>query len=244
MSTTSKNIWHTALNGDLTFLPFVHSKVPHVFREGEYLDLLRHWPDGENFQPFSNTGRVPKGPSDARRVFVLGGSQHDRLPYKARDFWNDFHDRVAGSKAKDVLLGRLRKYAATSDLEEIKSCGFDIDVLLMTDDAGYALPPHTDAPYKLFTFLIYCGDHVEFDGFDTVLYETEETGLLGARELHHDRRKFREFDRVKYKSNSGFFFLRSDNSFHGVEAVPEVKLKRELIMITGYIGGLPTRFEF
>lgn len=224
--------------------PFPHRKLSEVFSATTYSRMLSHWPSDNNFTPFSDTGRVPKGPSDSRCVFVLNSQRHIDDNSEMAEFWREFYRTFAGFEEKSSLIKSIEPYISTDDAKQIKLEGLDVDILLMRDRAGYSLPPHTDAPYKLFTLLIYCGDYVELPGFDTIIYETSDQSLLGAREVHHDRMNFREVDRVKFKSNNGFFFLRTDNSFHGVEAVPATDIQRDLIMVTGYIGGFPERFNF
>ena len=216
--------------------------VDNALSQESYSAVISNWPAATCFQAYSETGRVPVGPYDLRKVFVLSDERIETLDASKRKFWQSFRDEIAGDHLLEHYLGKLRSTISSTELTIIERNGLSIDALLISDQHGYKLPPHTDAPYKLFTFILYCGELVESRELGTVLYRPLDQGLAKAQEIHHDPSLFRVVKVVDYRSNRGLYFQRTNLSFHGVEHRSPSFVERSLIMITGYIGGPPSRF--
>lgn len=86
------------------------------------------------------------------------------------------------------------------------------ETLLIRDKPGYAIGPHTDHPDKVISALFYLQGQ---EG--TSLYVPKEEGFTCPGGPHHKFNKFTKVKTMPFKPNSLFAFLKTNNSFHGVE---------------------------
>lgn len=102
----------------------------------------------------------------------------------------------------------------------------NVRIQMCRDFPGYKIGPHTDGK-EYSTLLFYLTDR-EYD-CGTCIYEPLNKDFTSDGTQHFDVSGFRLVEKAPYKPNSGFGFIRSDNSFHGVE---ETDIVRNLIQVT------------
>lgn len=98
---------------------------------------------------------------------------------------------------------------------------------LARDLPDYWIAPHTDAPAKLVSIMFYLPETEGVHG--TSIYVPKD-GKLTSKESDGPGREF--FDvayTVPHKPNSAFAFLRTDNSWHGVEKAKRTGYRDSLI---------------
>jgi len=112
--------------------------------------------------------------------------------------------------------------------------------LLCRDFANFALNPHTDAGAKLVVGIFYLPKDDSMVEFGTSLYRPKEPML---REFYNSVRFPRDrFNLVKTfenRPNSFAAFLKTDNSFHGVEDRPYSNAGRDVLFWIPRIGKIP-----
>lgn len=92
---------------------------------------------------------------------------------------------------------------------------------LMRDTSAYDLRPHTDAPVKLVSIVLYVrADAGERLG--TLLYRPKDPAFRCEGNDYHDMSGFLEAKEIPFKPNSAFVFVRDDHTFHGVGFKPAV----------------------
>jgi len=106
--------------------------------------------------------------------------------------------------------------------------GNNIRVQLCRDLPGYKISPHTDGQEEIETILIYLPKYGAV-GQGTSVYVPKNKGFTSDGTKHHDRALFDLLFTTEYKPNSAFGFIRSDNSFHGVEPTTQT---RDLIQVS------------
>lgn len=97
------------------------------------------------------------------------------------------------------------------------------DALLIRDRTNYALGPHTDNPIRYVVFIVYLPETAENEHLGTTLYVPNKLGLTCPGGPHYDRKDFSPAFTSPYRPNSALAFVKTDNSFHGVEPVAEGK---------------------
>lgn len=165
-----------------------------------------------------------------RRLFPLNAETMQSMPKPERRFWKIFSEYCA--KLTPSLLGALPAPPAgqqfrTADPGELKT---RID--LWSDRGGYQITPHTDAPHKLATFLLYCSPSPELSDEGTSIYrplDPERTCWSGRQ---WPAEEFEEVFRSPYGANHLFGFRKTDRSFHGKRSVAESSSDRRTIAIT------------
>lgn len=105
--------------------------------------------------------------------------------------------------------------------------GGNIRVQMCRDFPGYTIGPHTDGKKEYSTELYYLTDK-EYD-CGTCIYVPKQHGFTSDGRSHLELSGFTRHSRAPYKPNSGMGFIRSDNSFHGVEPTDIV---RNLIQVS------------
>jgi len=119
------------------------------------------------------------------------------------------------------LFARLRNGRLKRQLCDIFGVGnpdlLKDECLLIRDIAGYHIGPHTDSPAKVITVLFYLPPDESLTGAGTSIYEPLKPGFTCEGGPHYPASDFRIVETMAFKPNSAFAFLKSNNSFHGVE---------------------------
>lgn len=95
--------------------------------------------------------------------------------------------------------------------------GSNIRTQLCRDFGGYSIGPHTDGRKENMTILFYLPKDDSQPRLGTSVYAPKDRSFTCDGSKHHDFEQFDKLFTVPYVTNSCFGFIRSDNSFHGVE---------------------------
>jgi hypothetical protein len=96
-------------------------------------------------------------------------------------------------------------------------CGVSLRIQLCRDFGGYCIGPHTDGRKETQTILFYLPKDGSKSELGTSVYVPKDKTFTCDGSKHHDFDKFDKLFTAEYKPNTCFGFIRSDNSFHGVE---------------------------
>jgi hypothetical protein len=176
--------------------PWPHFYVPQVFSPAFYREILVNLPLREQMEPL--------GTSTPNR-FLYWLDKKGVRPVVA-PFWDDL---------RAALLYDL--WGVLEDKLEVlgRACGAE----LLHDLPGYRLGPHTDTVDKLVTGLIYLPETAVHAKQGTVLYHSKVPDPCGKGHKLGDP-TYKPAKTIPYVPNSGFFFVRTDWSFHGVNPTP------------------------
>lgn len=106
--------------------------------------------------------------------------------------------------------------------------GPNIRVQMLRDKPNYSIGPHTDGQREISTILFYLTDK-EYPAAGTCAYVPNDPSFRCDGKKHHEFDGFKKIKQAKYAPNMGFGFIRSDNSFHGVEPCD---IERNLIQVS------------
>jgi hypothetical protein len=95
--------------------------------------------------------------------------------------------------------------------------GNNIRTQLCRDFGGYSIGPHTDGRKESKTILFYLPKDDSQPYLGTSVYVPKDKQFTCDGTKHHDFDKFNRVNTAPYVPNTCFGFIRSDNSFHGVE---------------------------
>ena len=98
----------------------------------------------------------------------------------------------------------------------------ELDVMLRwsRDVKGYSLGPHTDYSGKVATLLFYLPDSTNAGPWGTSIYAPKSSQKILA-DRHYYREDFNLVQTFPFAPNTMFGFLRTENSWHGVEPLTE-----------------------
>lgn len=95
--------------------------------------------------------------------------------------------------------------------------GMNSRIQLCRDLAGYSIGPHTDGRKDTKTVLFYLPKDDTNPILGTSVYVPKDSSFTCDGSEHHEPKLFDRVLTIPFVPNSCFGFIRSDNSFHGVE---------------------------
>jgi hypothetical protein len=103
-------------------------------------------------------------------------------------------------------------------------------VLIVRDSTTYSLGPHADAARKVLSFLFYLPPDDSKAHLGTSIYVPLDLTFRCEGGPHYDFKKFRRVLTMPYVPNTLFAFMKTSNSFHGVEPIQEQGIRRDLML--------------
>jgi len=207
--------------------------VPEVFPREFYEELVSHLPERDAYAPISDVRPVTKRYGTTRSIMMLRPEAVAKLPERARTAWDHLGRTLFLGEFTNMLLYRFKPL-----LEErfgnVGNVEFYHEGMLVRDDTGYDLGPHTDAPRKVISALFYLPRDASRPHLGTSIYVPTDRQFTCPGTRHHP---FDDFERVRtmpYVPNAMFAFLKTANSFHGVEPVAEANAPRDLLLYDIY----------
>jgi hypothetical protein len=206
--------------------PFPHTFVENVFSDSFYAEILQRIPHLDYYVRLRDTARVRGEYPPERFVFFLAhDAMLDSLPEGEATFWRTLRDWLTGPDwiAKvDNFLGNNIPPASDEKLV--------VEVQLIKDFSGYRFPPHTDIPAERAAAIFYLPTDERWAAHGTSLYVPNDSLVRCEGLVHHERSRFIRASTLPYRPNSLLVIPKSTSSFHGVEAIKETGIVRDLLL--------------
>jgi hypothetical protein len=146
-----------------------------------------------------------------------------------RDFWSGLGDKLTNGRLQKTLLTKFHTWV-DARLEGAPPHDFVDEAMLVEDITNYALGPHTDSPSKVITVLFYLPKDDSQRHMGTSIYTPKDPTRRCPGGPHYEREGFNRVATMPFTPNSMFAFVKSDNSFHGVERVTDPDVRRWLML--------------
>ena len=208
--------------------PFPHVYVHDVFPRDFYAHLIGQLPDDGRYQPFPT-------PYESRLSIDLKRESAAELG----PFWQAFESWING---QDFLNGMVQRFAQLlplmhrhrASLVDANTSDGKVSIrahtILNRDYANFALGPHTGGVSKFIVAIFYLPKDDRFSEFGTSIYRPREAGFVAWESLVYPHDKFDLVRTFPNLPNSLFVFVKTDNSFHGVEPGQDRNDGRNLLM--------------
>ncbi len=230
-SGVEEHVIYQVANSPIREYPFPHIYVESVFPWDFYSELRRNWPGGTNLVSLRSTGRVHQDYPPERFVMQLCESEVNKLPGEARQFWTGFAEwLVVKQRFMQILIEKFGSHVQRRFGTGLGSVGFFAESLVVRDYTNFSLGPHTDAPHRLMSLLFYCPDDDARKHLGTSLYTPVDPDFSCTGGRHYPQHLFRKVATMEYRPNTLFAFLKTDNSFHGVEPIGDAKVLRDVLL--------------
>lgn len=108
-----------------------------------------------------------------------------------------------------------KKFGLTGDYSD--------ETLLIRDVKGYKIGPHTDATHRVLSAIFFLPWGDGNPGLGTSIYTPKDKSFKCEGGPHYSFDKFDKVKTIPYEPNTMFVFLKTDNSFHGVEETTETR---------------------
>lgn len=227
-SDVSLHVTYKVANAPVNLYPFPHIYVTDVFPEDFYRELRSHLPPPEFFKNPKALGRVGSGYPDTRFILPLTRDDVQALPEPLRSFWEGLAQWLLGGFGS-MVLAKFEQFLSQR-FSNTRAMQYHDEAMIVQDYTTYSLGPHTDAPSKVFSFLFYLPADDSLAHLGTSIYVPKNPRFTCQGGPHH---KFELFDRMMtmpFLPNTLFAFLKTYNSFHGVEPVQEAGVRRDLLL--------------
>jgi len=229
-SDVEESVVYKILNTPMNIYPYPHFYVESVFPEDFYLMLRANWPDTAHLTSISETARIRDGHYKERFVLPLLPDKIATLPVEMAAFWQEASSWLLGDRFLQVLIQKFQPYIdkrfGSSDIK----LKLEPDALVVRDFTNYEIGPHTDLPIRLLSLLFYCPGSGGKEHLGTSIYRPVDTRFTCEEGQHYPFDKFRRITTMKYRPNSLFVFMRTNNSFHGVEKIKDKGVMRDLLL--------------
>ena len=209
--------------------PYPHILVHEVFPPAFYRELRANLPEESALKTLGALGRVKGTDYAARLVMPLTRQTVATLPDAQRAFWQGVGDWILGGVFMQIMIAKFAPYLQRR-FGDLGKVAFSDEVLIVRDSSAYSLGPHTDARHKVLSFLFYLPADDSMAHLGTSIYMPNDPRFRCEGGPHHDFGNFRRMHTMPYVPNTLFAFMKTSNSFHGVEPIREQAIRRDLML--------------
>jgi hypothetical protein len=209
--------------------PYPHIYVPDIFPADFYAEMRRNLPPQSAMKNLGELGRVTGHGYPARGVLPLSPEHLAPLDEARRAFWQGVQQWLLGRRFGDTMIGKFAPYLAQR-LGDLRAVRFWTEALIIRDSTTYALGPHTDTPSKALSFLFYLPQDASKAHLGTSIYMPRDAAFVCEGGPHYEFDKFDRMLTMPYVPNALFAFMKTQNSFHGVEPILETEVQRDLLL--------------
>jgi hypothetical protein len=209
--------------------PYPHLYVRDVFPEDFYARLRANLPSAPQFRTLSSLGRVTEDYPDTRLVVPLTREQTERFEPEQRAFWLELAGWMLGPVFGQLMIAKFGAYLLQR-FKDLQTQSFADEALIVRDRTQYSLGPHTDSTSKVLSFLFYLPPDASMAHLGTSLYVPKDPRFTCPGGPHHDFELFRRVRTMEYLPNTLFAFMKTPDSFHGVEPITQPDVQRDLLL--------------
>ena len=238
-----KHIINKIEKSELFDYPFAHKFIENIFPIEIYNKLLKSLPDKSFYVPITETGLVSKNYSPERFVIDLEPKNLEVLQNEIKSFFKNLIQILISPELFSIISSQL--HLAINDViknfteKQKRDYGTDnIEFVaffqLVKDLTKFSLGAHTDAPDKFFSFLFFLPSNDSLSKIGTTVYNKSQKGLTYDKRHYskeETKKLFVPFKTYPFIPNSLLIFLRSNNSFHGVEEINIMQEERNVLLL-------------
>lgn len=216
-------------NAPVREFPYPHILVHDIFPADFYRALRENLPEKSALTTLGKLGRVDGTDYAARLVMPLKPETVGALPAAQRVFWEGVAGWMLGGGFARTMIAKFAPYLERrfGDLGKVR---FSDEALIVRDSTAYSLSPHTDARHKVLSLLFYLPPDASNQHLGTSLYVPNNPKFQCEGGPHHEFERFRRVLTMPYVPNTLFAFMKTGNSFHGVEPIREPGIRRDLML--------------
>jgi hypothetical protein len=206
--------------------PYHHFFVDRLFPEDYYAQMMEMKPTEDEIVSIASTGRTTKGDYADRFVMHLQDGLANIKSDEKRKFWDQHRQWFCSQELMITLIKRFHTQLADAG---VRNLNVFPEAMFMRDKKGYSIGPHTDSPRRLITMMLYLPSDTDHSHLGTSVYVPEGDDRRCQGNMHHKFDGFKNIYTAPYVPNSVFGFLKSDNSFHGVEPMEEDYIRDTMV---------------
>ena len=187
-----------------------------IFSKKLWQEINENWPDKKFFETYADGHNRTKKCSGRFGLYIMGYSANNFLKKigTKRKFWKNFSNFKLKDNIKKkffLFLPYFRKrFEEVYDKVELQSFA-----VLVYTNKQIKVRVHTENPSVLMSGLIYKNNNLDTNSGTTFYKSIKEKKDSGVKFLNSNN--FKIFKTIPFKSNYELCFIKTNNSFHGVE---------------------------
>ena len=201
--------------------PFPHIYIENIFPDDFYSKIQENLLESKEMTSLAENDTNINGLAGYKDRFVIDLANEEAMSNVGKDkqdFLRVFGEIFNTGTFSKLLLSKFKKFIDMR-FQFLENVTFRDDVKLVNDKVSYALGPHTDHPGKVISMLFYLPKDFTQKETGTSLYIPKDPSSLD-KELphkHYPHEQFHKVTTMPFAPNSAFCFIKTNNSFHGVE---------------------------
>lgn len=239
-SYAEQHLIYKVSNAEVRTFPYPHFYIEDVFPAETYAQMLAHFPAVESMPALKDIRLVGTGYPEERLCVPLTDDELAKLPDAQRTFWTDAAKWLLGGPFLQALMRRFQPWL-DERFRGFSEVPFRNEGLLVDDHTRYFLGPHSDKQVKVLTLLFYLPPDRSQEHLGTSIYVPRQAGFRCLGGPHYDYGKFDRMYTAPFRPNVLFGFVKTDNSFHGVEPIRENESSRRQLLL--YDVNVPPDYE-
>lgn len=223
------HVLYKIANAPINRYPFPHIYVREIFPPEYYRELRDHMPPAQHFIKPALLHRVTDDYPDSRLLLPLTRQNLGALPDSCRAFWQQLASWMLGGEFGRAILPKFSEFLNLRFGDMARMAFFD-EALIVNDSTTYVLGPHTDNLRKALSLLFYLPPDDSMAHLGTSIYVPRDPDFRSTGGEHYPFDGFLRMITMPYVPNALFAFVRTDNSFHGVEPITDPSIRRDLLL--------------
>jgi len=223
------HVLYKIANSPILQYPYPHIYVKDVFPDDYFRALREHLPPESALKTLTSLRRVVGEYPDSRLVLPLAPEHIGALPEPYRAFWGQLASWLLGGAFGQAILPKFMD-GLKQRFGDLGRMQFFDEALLVQDSTTYSLGPHTDNPKKVLSFLFYLPADDSMARLGTSIYVPRDPEFSDDGRGHFLPDSFLRMTTMPYLPNTLFAFLKTNNSFHGVEPISDPDVRRDLLL--------------
>jgi len=222
------SVCYKIANAPIRTYPYPHFFIESIFPQDFYEELLSFLPETHLYQKLSETGKASVA-YDKRYIFSLEEKEFTKLSLPSLFFWQKFAFYLNDPVFINLLIEKFKPEIIARFNKHFSSLRFYSLAELVRDFQHYSIGPHTDHPARVITLLFYFPKDDQKSHLGTSIYRPTDPKFTCEGFKHHPFEGFVNMQTLPYLPNSLIGFVKTDQSFHGVEPIQEEGYERNLM---------------
>jgi hypothetical protein len=229
MAEVQEHVVNAIKNATMFTDPSPHFYVESVFPEWFYEEIRASLPEDGLYEGSSYARTANTRAHNYRTRFPIDSMHLSSLSEGPANCIGALASVLAGSAFMDAIGQAFFPYWHFRPDLQNENTSYSVRTELVRDKTDYGIGPHTDAPFKVITLLFYIPPDDKFIDCGTSFYLPEQEGFTNWEGMHLPYEGFKLHKTVDYKPNTVIGFMKTANSFHGVEVIKHQNIVRDLI---------------
>ena len=210
--------------------PFPHFFVENVFPDDFYSKIQENLLEPKEMTPIADLYKdnvaLVKYKDRLIMDFTLEESMQ-KLGKEKKEFWTAFEKNFLSGSFGQIIQAKFKKFTDMR-FQYLDNVSYRHEMFLINDKKNYSLGPHTDKISKVVSVLIYLPKDRSQIETGTSIYMPKNPENLNMEDpnQHYSREEFHKVVTMPFIPNSAFCFIKTNNSFHGLEKLVHVNTDR------------------